>query len=380
MTEKFGELLRKYREKRGLSQWELYGELAERRPRYTGLRSSSIISRWESGTRKPPSYETILALEEILEVPDNLLLKAAGYPPAKGKQEGDLSTFLREWAKQIDAMAPIWERWENAALSITGLTIGARLNTIAQRIFRSLGCYDVLEFKMLHDILSLCLGHRFDAQVGKMLKDIQSSLQRRKSIQEQILGDAKSGCQSLRSTELVDNNFVLVVYHFLARGDETWLEDDRFQVVQLYQESSVCRFMECPRCTHQISLQEWDKREFVCPQHRVPLVVSSPRSLPKPPENRTALYEESVVPIEYIAVEHPSKAALSMRISKMLPFSELVMAVGETDSMSRLRRFVQDFLQTSSLREEVHRTEGSLQSSYTQLLDTLRSITAVDSE
>ena len=93
-----------------------------------------------------------------------------------------------------------------------------------------------------------------------------------------------------------------------------------------------------------------------------------------------ALYEESVVPIEYIAVEHPSKAALSMRISKMLPFSELVMAVGETDSMSRLRRFVQDFLQTSSLREEVHRTEGSLQSSYTQLLDTLRSITAVDSE
>lgn len=151
-------------------------------------------------------------------------------------------------------------------------------------------------------------------------------------------------------------------------------------MLELAQEGSLCRHVECPRCTHQISLQEWDTREFICPEHEVPLVVPSPYSLPKPPENRKALYEESVVPIEYIALEHPSKKALSLRILKMLPFSELVIAVGETTSMPRLRHFVQDFLQASSLREEVRRTEGSLQRSYAQLFETLRSTPAADPE
>ena len=102
MAEEFGEMLRKYREKRGFTQWELYGELAEQVPRYTGVRSGSIISRWESAARKPPPYETILALEKILEVPDNLLLKAAGYASVKGREEGDLSTFVKEWDEFID--------------------------------------------------------------------------------------------------------------------------------------------------------------------------------------------------------------------------------------------------------------------------------------
>ncbi|HEY82520.1 MAG TPA: helix-turn-helix domain-containing protein [Dehalococcoidia bacterium] len=83
MTEKFGQLLRKYRRERGFTQWELYGELSQRDPHYTSLKGGSIVSRWESGQRRPPPYQTILALEEILEVPDGMLARAAGYPEAK---------------------------------------------------------------------------------------------------------------------------------------------------------------------------------------------------------------------------------------------------------------------------------------------------------
>ena len=79
MADRFGILLKKHREQLEFTQWDLYQELAERCPRYTGLRSGSIVSRWESGNRKPPPHETILVLEELLAVSDNLLLKAAGY-------------------------------------------------------------------------------------------------------------------------------------------------------------------------------------------------------------------------------------------------------------------------------------------------------------
>ncbi len=80
MGKKFGKLLRECRKERGLSQWELYGELGEYG--YIGVRGGSIISKWETGQRNPP-YETVLALERILRLPDGLLMSAAGYRQSK---------------------------------------------------------------------------------------------------------------------------------------------------------------------------------------------------------------------------------------------------------------------------------------------------------
>jgi len=375
MAENFGQLLRKYRRERGFSQWELYGELAERGLGYTGVRSGSIVSRWESGKRKPPPYETILALEQILQVPDGLLASAAGYPPTKGRQEDDFSASLKEWANQVAGLA---REAESRATSFVGQGLAAQMDTLAPRIFRSFGCYDI-GLKAVSDTLHL-LGQQFEASL-EALRDVESSLERRKTLREQILIDAKDGCESFGSVELINNNFALAAYHYLARGDKTWLKDDHFQVLKLAAVGSPCRGVECPRCTHQISLQEWDTREFVCPEHEVPLVESLLLPLPKPPMNPTALYEESVVPIEYIALEYSPKETLSLRIPKMLPFSELVVAVGDTASMTSLRRFVQDLLRASSaLREEIHMNEERLQSRYANLLQALRSTPVADPE
>ena len=80
-----------------------------------------------------------------------------------------------------------------------------------------------------------------------------------------------------------------------------------------------------------------------------------------------------LTPVEDIAVKYPSKVALSVRIPKMLPFSEVVIAVGDADSLPKLKPFVQDFLGASPSVEEAQRNEVSLQRSYTILLETLRS-------
>jgi len=268
-----------------------------------------------------------------------------------------------------------------------GQLIATELDKWTSRVYRSFGCYDI-GLKLLRDTLCAGLGQRFEDWLGEEIRSVESSMERRKSLQDQILVNAKSGCQSPGSIELVDNNFVLAGYHFLARGDEAWLEDDRFQVLQLFGEGSPCRQLECPRCTYQIFLQQWDTREFVCPEHGVPLVIPAPYPLPKPPVNHTDLYEESliaigssvvpIVPIEYIALEHPSKKALSLRIPKMLPFSELVIAVGKTTSIRKLRHLVKDFLRASPLRVEVCRNEEDLQRSYAKLLESLRSTPTTD--
>jgi transcriptional regulator with XRE-family HTH domain len=368
MAENFGQLLRKYRRERGFSQWELYGELAERGLGYTGVRSGSIISRWESGKRKPPSYETILALEQILQVPDGLLASAAGYPPTKGRQKDDFSASLKEWANQVADLA---QDAESRAASFVGQGLATQLDALAPRVFRSLGCYDI-GLKAVSDTLHL-LGQRFEASL-EALRDVQSSLERRKTLREQILINAKHGCEAFGSVELIDNNFTLAAYHFFARGDKAWLDDDHFQVLKLAAVGPPSRGVECPRCTHQISLQEWDTRKFVCPEHEVPLVESLPIPLPKPPMNPTSLYEESVVPIEYIALEYSSKETLSLRIPKMLPFSEIVIAAGDTASITSLVRFVQELLYASSaLRKEVHINEEHLKDRYAELLQALRS-------
>jgi len=67
-----------------------------------------------------------------------------------------------------------------------------------------------------------------------------------------------------------------------------------------------------------------------------------------------------------------------VRIPKMLPFSEVVVAVGDVDSLPKLKAFIQGFLRVSSSRQEAQQNEVSLQRSYTSLLETLRSAPAAE--
>ncbi len=76
--QRFGALLRHYRDKQGVSQIQLANEIGK---------TPSNISRWESAKRSPPDRETVVALGEALDLPPrdtNLLLAAAGYMQVEG--------------------------------------------------------------------------------------------------------------------------------------------------------------------------------------------------------------------------------------------------------------------------------------------------------
>jgi len=271
------------------------------------------------------------------------------------------------------------EMIEKGLLLMVGQNIAAQLATLEPRVMRSFGCHEI-GLKHLQHALSLYPSRQFDVWVNN-IQEVESALLRRKAIQEQILSEAKSGCKSLGSIELVDNNFVLAVYHFLARGDNSWLENDRFQTLELGPLGPWCPPVWCPLCDYNLRLQQWDTRQFICPGHNVPLISredASPIGVVYAPEAEMELYRELVTPVEEIATEYPSKVALSVCIPKMLPFSEVVIAVGDTDRMPWLKSFVQDFFQTSPSRQEAQRNEVSLQRSYINLLESLRSALAVE--
>ena len=75
--------------------------------------------------------------------------------------------------------------------------------------------------------------------------------------------------------------------------------------------------------------------------------------------------------VEDIAWKYLSKVALSMHVLRALPFSEVIIAVGDVDSLPKLKAFVKGFLGASPLRQEAQRNEVSLQRSYTSLLEIL---------
>ena len=318
--------------------------------------------------------ENLVKLDRLTQ--DDILRYYRPQEAIPSKPEKDLLTFIAELAKNV---TPVFQETGSRALSLLGQYLAVELEKVMPYALKSLGCYDI-GLRVVGATLSAGLGQQFDSWAGGILKDVEASLQRRRAIREQILTDAKRGCESLGSVELVDNNLTLAAYHFLARGDETWLKDNRFQVLELAHTGPPCRALECPRCAHQITLQEWDTRKFICPEHEVFLVVSPSLPLPKPPLNLTALYQEqeSVIPIEHVALEYASRGSLSLRIPKMLPFSELVIATAEMASMLTLRRFLQDFLRTSPLRGEVRQNEECLRQSYARLLQTLRSAPAIN--
>lgn len=288
-------------------------------------------------------------------------------PPEKGTSELPLGFDQDQWTRLATMI-------ESGFLFTVGQNTAAQLTTLEPRVMRSFGCHDI-GLKQLQHALSLYLSRRLDAWLDN-IRGVESSLLRRKTIQEQILTDAKNGCEPLGFVELVDNNFTLAAYHFLARGDSTWLEDDRFQTLELGSLGPWCPPVWCPLCDYNLRLQQWDTRHFICPRHNVPLVPredASPIGVGYAPGMEMELYQESATPVEDIAMKYPSKVALSMRIPKMLPFSEVVIAVGDTDSTPKLKPFVQDLLRTSSSRQEAQQNEVGLQRSYANLLNTLRS-------
>jgi hypothetical protein len=277
-------------------------------------------------------------------------------------------------------MASLAQMLEGGFLSMWGQTTASRLDALAPWVLRSFGYYEIMGIKELHNLLSRYPRRRLETWVTN-LRGVESSLSRRKNIQEQILIGAKRGCERLRSVELVDNNFTLAAYHFLARADSTWRQDDKFRVLELGPLGLWGPTVWCPVCDYNLKLQKWDTRSFTCPGHDVPLIPKEdalPIGVGFTHEIQKRMYQESVTTIEDIVVEHSSKAVLSMHIPKMLPFSELVIAVGELDSIPKLKHFVQHFLQTSLLREEVRQNEERLQRSYMKLLETLSSTLTVD--
>ncbi|RLC35683.1 hypothetical protein DRH29_05945 [candidate division Kazan bacterium] len=273
------------------------------------------------------------------------------------------------------------EMIEKGLLLMVGQNIAAQLATLEPRVMRSFGCHEI-GLKHLQHALSLYPSRQFDVWVNN-IQEVESALLRRKAIQEQILSEAKSGCKSLGSIELVDNNFALAAYHFLARGDNSWLENDRIQTLELGPLGSWCPRVWCPLCDYNLHLQQWDTRQFICPGHNVPLISredASPIGVVYAPEVEMELYRELVTPVEDIAMKYPSKVALSVRIPKMLPFSEVVIAVGDVDSLPKLKALIQGFLGASPLRQEAQQNEVSLQRSYTSLLETLRSALATEAK
>lgn len=268
---------------------------------------------------------------------------------------------------------------EKGLLFMVGQNIASQLATLETRIMRSFGCHDI-GLKQLQQALTFYPSHQFDTWL-ESLRSVESLLRQRKTVQEQIVTEAESGFKSLGSVALVENNFALAAYHFLVRGDGTWLDDDRFQTLELGTLGQWRPRVWCPLCDYNLRLQQWDTRQFICPGHNVALIPrenDSPIGVGYTPEVELELYQEPVTPVEDIAMKYLSKAALSMRIPRMLPFSEVVIAVGNEDSVLRLKSFVQDFLKDSPLGEEAQPNEVSLQKSYASLLETLRSAPAAE--
>jgi transcriptional regulator with XRE-family HTH domain len=79
MEGKFGDLLKKTREERRMSQTELVEEIHKQGyEKY----SAADVSKWEHEWYKPPEAVVELLEEDIFHLPKGLLLEAAGYLPA----------------------------------------------------------------------------------------------------------------------------------------------------------------------------------------------------------------------------------------------------------------------------------------------------------
>lgn len=97
----FGRLLKRYREDMKLTLSQLKQELDDRD---CPISSRSTIYKWEQGVR-PRNLETVEVLEIILNVPDNLLLKATDYPLPSTPSSQPRSTALKSDDKDVSHQA-----------------------------------------------------------------------------------------------------------------------------------------------------------------------------------------------------------------------------------------------------------------------------------
>ncbi|MFP4642472.1 MAG: hypothetical protein ACOC6S_02985 [Chloroflexota bacterium] len=345
--------------------------------RFSGIRAPT----WYTVKRVLGEFET-LSPAQVGELPGALQqrwreLYSQGDQQEERQEakESDLSDLLREWARRSAGVA---QETGSRLLSVMGQNLAAQLDTLTQRVFGSFGCYDI-QLKAVRDSLSQVLGQQFDAWLADELENVESSLLQRQTIQQEILAAAKSACETL-GAESVYNNFSLAAYHFFARGDETWLADDHFQMVEMGTVESPSRHLECPLSPYySLELQRWDRRDFVCPVHELPLIEERREISPSTPAHdipatQTWPYQEQLVGIEDVARAYPSKACLSLRIPRLLPFSEIVIATSDVPAMDELKCALRDFLQDASgLREKTWTNEANLKRSWGRLLESLRS-------
>lgn len=80
MTKDFGQLLKKSRQKKGLTMKQVLDQLLPKLPPEFEY-GESTVSKWEGGTRIPPE-NVVWALEEICDLPPGDLLEASGYHTA----------------------------------------------------------------------------------------------------------------------------------------------------------------------------------------------------------------------------------------------------------------------------------------------------------
>ena len=215
------------------------------------------------------------------------------------------------------------------------------------------------------------------AKVCQSLTAFEQGLRERGILQRKYEERVQEASRALGAVELT-RNFGLAAYHFYVRGDESWLREENFQTLAFGTLNTQFNFFKCPQCSYFLTLQSWDQREFICPQHGSPLIRVRPEFSWSPsvslPESQEGLYIEEIEPVEKFARERPSQAGLSLRIPQAMPFSEWVIAVGEIKIMSRTVALIRELLLASlPLSEKASQNEQTLQDSYTKLMNLLRS-------
>lgn len=143
MENKFGDLLREYRKAQRLTQrglldllWDT--EECDREDSEGKLRhkyNEPDVSKWESGSTKPPA-NVVELLEDILPTPRSLLLKAAGY---------HTEAELRRLGKQA--------RKETETTEAFGLRHQDRLTNVAEELKSCLEFYNVLTPEILQSVI-----------------------------------------------------------------------------------------------------------------------------------------------------------------------------------------------------------------------------------
>lgn len=259
--------------------------------------------------------------------------------------------------------------------ALLGQLLASQLERPLSSALKSFSCHK-LGLKALSDMLSVLPTEVITARkAGELLIGIEQQLGQRERIQQQIEREAREALAMLGPFGLTQN-FSLAAYHFYVRGDDSWLCDERFQVISFAPGGGSVKWQRCPQGDYTLRVEAWDTRSFICPEHGASLMLQDTPSwspLAKPPESQTGLYIEDVVAIEDIVWEQPEGAGLSMRIPQMLPFSELVIAVCEVSTMPKLTSLVQDFLLAPSARRDgARRNEADLQGSYEKLMTMLR--------